>query len=112
MEQNRSPITGYPFFGHVELAVENSDVHLTARLCELSREGCRLYVKNPPLVGTPVLVKIYAWPYFLQVQGKVFPFDSSFGVAVAFGQIESRYVSVLNACLLEEEQKQRNRTVD
>jgi len=112
MEQDRCPMPGYPFFAHAELAVENSDVHLTARLCELSREGCRLYVKNPPLVGTSVLVKIYAWPYFLQVQGKVCRSDPNFGVAVAFGQIESRYVSVLNACLLEAEQKQRNRTVD
>ena len=68
MEEDRSPMQGYPFFAHAELAVENSDVHLTARLCELSREGCRLEVKNPPLVGTSVLVKIYAWPYFLQVQ--------------------------------------------
>jgi hypothetical protein len=103
---------GYPFFAHAELEVENSDVHLTVRLCELSREGCRLYVKNPPLEGTSVLVKIYAWPYFLQVQGKVCRPDPNFGVAVGFGQIESRYVSVLNACLLEAEQKQRNRTAD
>jgi hypothetical protein len=28
---------GYLFFAHAELAVENSHVHLTARLCELSR---------------------------------------------------------------------------
>src|SRR6266403_2867033 len=112
MEQDGSTVQGYPFFAHAEVAVENSDVHLTARLYELSRGGCRLYVKNPPLVGTSVLVKIYAWPYFLQVQGKVCRSDSNFGVAVAFGQIESRYVSVLNACLLEAEQKQRNRTVD
>jgi hypothetical protein len=103
---------GYPFFAHAELSVENSDVHLTARLCELSREGCRLEVKNPPLVGTSVFVKIYAWPYFLQVQGKVCRSDSNFGVVVGFGQIESRYASVLNACLLEAEQKQRDRTVD
>jgi len=102
----------YPFFAHAELAIENSDVHLTARLCELSREGCRLYVKNPPLVGTSVLVKIYAWPYFLQVQGKVGRPDPKLRVAVTFGQIESRYVSVLNACLLGAEQRQRNRTVD
>lgn len=103
---------GYPFFAHAELVVENSDVHVTARLCELSREGCRLYVRNPPPVATSVLVKIYAWPYFLQVQGKICRSDPNFCVAVAFGQIESRCVSVLNACLLEAEQKQRNRTVD
>jgi len=112
MEQDGSTMQGYPFFAHAELAVENSDVHLTARLYEVSPEGCRLYVKNPPLVGTSVLVKIYAWPYFLQVQGKVCRSDPNFGVAVAFGQIESRYVPVLNACLLEAVQKQHNRTVD
>jgi hypothetical protein len=50
---------GYPFSRHAELAVENSDVHLTARLCELSREGCLLYAENPPLVGASVFVKIW-----------------------------------------------------
>jgi PilZ domain len=112
MEQDRSPIPGCPFFAHAELVVENSDVQVTARLCELSREGCCLYVNNPPRVGTSVLVKIYAWPYFLEVRGKVCHSDPSFRVAVAFGQIESRYASVLDACLLEAEQKQRRRTVD
>jgi hypothetical protein len=45
MEQDRNPMQGFPFFAHAELVVENSDVHLTARLCELSREGCRLDVR-------------------------------------------------------------------
>jgi hypothetical protein len=57
-------------------------------------------------------VKIYTWPYYLEVQGKVWRSDPNLGVFVAFGQIESRYVSVLNACLLEAKQKQPNRTVD
>ena len=105
-------MSGYPFFGRAELAVENSDVHLTARLCELSREGCLLYAENPPLVGASVFVKIYTWPYYLEVQGKVWRSDPNLGVFVAFGEIESRYASVLNVCLLEAEEKQRNRTVD
>jgi hypothetical protein len=112
MEQDRSPMPGYPFLAHAELVVENSDLHLAARLYELSREGCRLYVMNPPPVGTSVLVKIFAWPYFFQVHGKVFLSDSDFGVTVAFDHIESRYVTELNACLLDAEQKRRNRTVD
>jgi hypothetical protein len=111
MEQDRSPMPWYPFLAYAELAVEDSDVHLTARLYELSREGCRLYAMNPLPVGTSVLLKIYAWPYFFQVNGKVFLSDPDFGVTVAFDQIESRYVSELNACLLEAEQKQRNHTV-
>ncbi len=41
MEQDRSPMPRYPFFAHAELAVENSDVHLTARLYGLSREGTK-----------------------------------------------------------------------
>jgi hypothetical protein len=112
MEQDRSPMPGYPLHAHAELAVENSDAHLTARLCGLSREGCRLHVVNPPPVGTSVLVKIFAWPYFFQVRGKVFLSDPNFGVAVAFGQIESRDVSELNACLLDAEHKQRDHTMD
>jgi len=99
MEQDRSPMAGYPFLAHAELVVENSDVHLIARLYELSRESCSLYVMNPPPVGTSVLLKIFAWPYFFQVHGKVFLSDSDFGVTVAFDHIESRYVTELNACL-------------
>jgi hypothetical protein len=112
MEQDRSLMPGYPFLAHTELVVENSDVHLIARLYELSREGCRLYIMNPPPVGTSVLLKIFAWPYFFQVHGKLFPSDSDFGVTVAFDHIEPRYVTELNACLLDAERKRRNRTVD
>jgi hypothetical protein len=112
MEQDRSPIPGYPFLAFAELAVEDSDVQLTARLYELSREGCRLYVMNSPPVGTSVLLTVFAWPYFFHVHGKVFLSDPNFGVAVAFDHIESRYVSELNACLLDAEQKQRKHTVD
>jgi len=48
---------------------------------------------NPPPVGTSVLLKIFAWPYFFQVHGKVFLSDPDFGVTVAFDPIESRYVT-------------------
>ena len=102
----------YPFFAHAELVVENSGVHLIARLYELSRKDCSLYAMNPLPVGTSVLLKIFAWPYFFQVHGKVFLSDSEFGVTVEFDPIESRYVTELNACLLDAEQKRRNRTVD
>jgi len=112
MEQDRSPMPGYPFLAHAELAVENTGVHLAARVSELSREGCCLYVMNPPPVGTSVLLKIFAWPYFFQVHGKVFLSDPNFGVTVAFDPIESRYVTELNACLLDAGQKKRNRTMD
>jgi len=102
----------YPFFAHAELAVEDSDVHLTARLYELSREGCCLYVVNSLPVGASVLLKGYAWPYFFQVHDKVFLYDPDFGVTVAFDQIESRYACELNPCLLDAEQIQRNHPVD
>jgi len=52
-------------------------------------------------------VKIYAWPHFFQVHGTVCPSDPN-GVVVAFSEIEPCYVSVLNACLLEMEQKKNN----
>ena len=105
MEQDRSLARGYRFNAHAELTVENSGTHVTARLYELSREHCRLHVSNPFPVGTTVLVKIYAWPHFLQVHGTICRSDLN-GVAVAFSEIESCYVSVLNACLLEIEQKE------
>jgi hypothetical protein len=105
MEQVRSLAQGYRFNAHAELTVEGSGARVTARLYELSREHCRLHVSNPFPVGTAVLVKIYAWPHFLQVRGTICRSDLN-GVAVAFSEIESLYVSVLNACLLEMEQKE------
>jgi len=101
MKQDRSPRPGSPLLARAELTVEDSDVHLTARLSELSREGCRLYTMNPLPVRHIIHLKIYAWPYFFQVRGKVFLSDPDVGVTVAFDQIESRYVSELNACLLD-----------
>ena len=108
MEQDRSPTRAYRFSAHAELTVENSGAHVTARLCELSREHCRLLVSNPSPVGTAVLVKIYSWPHFFQVYGTVCQSDPNFGVAVAFSEIEPRYISVLDACLREMEQKESN----
>jgi hypothetical protein len=105
MEQDLSPKRGYPFFAHAELTEENSGVHGAARLCELSREHCRLHVSNPPAIGAAVFVKIYAWPHFFQVRGTVCHSDSEFDVAIEFGEIEAQYISVLNACLLEIEKR-------
>jgi hypothetical protein len=108
MEQDRSPARTHHFGVHAELTIEKSDAHVTAHLCELSREHCRLQVSNPSPVGTAVLVKIYAWPHFFQVHGTVCHGDPDLGVAVAFREIEPRYVAALNACLLEMEQKESN----
>jgi PilZ domain-containing protein len=112
MEQDRSPKRAYRFSAHAELTVENSDAHVTARLYELSREHCRLQVTNPLTLGTSVLVRIYAWPHFFQVHGTVHQSDPNLGVAVAFGEIEPRYVSVLDACLQEMERKESNSLTD
>ncbi len=109
MEQNRSPMPGNPFFAHAELAVENSDVHLTARLCELSREGCQLQLANTFPAGASVVVKIYAWPHFFQARGTVCYSERNLGVGVVFTEIEPQYTSVLDTFLLEAEDKQRKR---
>jgi hypothetical protein len=105
MQRDRGLTRAYRFSAYAELTVEDSGAHVTARLYELSRGHCRLQISNPPPVGTTVLVKIYAWPHFFQVHGTVWQSDPSV-VAVAFGEIEPRYVSVLNVCLLEIEQKE------
>jgi hypothetical protein len=60
---------------------------------------------NRPPLGTAVLVKVNTWPYFFQVRGTVCHSDPNVGVAVAFCEIEPRYISVLNACLREIEEK-------
>jgi hypothetical protein len=109
MEQGHSPTPGYPFFAHAELAVESTDIHLAARLCELSREGCQLQLANTFQPGTSVVVKIYAWPHFFQARGTVCYSKRKLGVGIVFTEIEPRYTSVLDTFLLEVEDKQRKR---
>ncbi len=108
MEPDRNLTRAYRFSAHAELIVEGSATHQTARLYELSRQHCLLQISNTLPVGTTVLVKIYAWPHFFEVHGTVSQSDPNLGVAVAFSEIEQRYVSALNACLLEMEQQESN----
>jgi hypothetical protein len=107
MEQDRSRQSWYPFFAYAELLVENSDVCLTTHVSELSRQGCHLHLTDRLPAGTLVLVKIYAWPHFLQARGTVCYSEHRLGVGVAFEKIESDYASVLEACLSEAEEQQR-----
>jgi hypothetical protein len=109
MEQERSAMPGYPFFAHAELLVENSDVCLSANVSELSREGCQLHLANTFPAGTSVVVKIYAWPHFFQARGTVCYSERNLGVGIVFTEIERQYTSVLDALLLEAEDKRRKR---
>jgi hypothetical protein len=104
MEQGRHQTSWYPFAAQAELLVEGSSVRLTTRVSGLSREGCHLHLTDTFPVGTPVVVKIYAWPHFFQARGTVCYSEHGLGVGVAFETIESEDASALEACLLEAEQ--------
>jgi hypothetical protein len=105
MEQGRRQAFWYPFVAYAELLVENSNACLTTRVSKLSRQGCYLDLTHTLPAGTSVIVKIYAWPHFLQARGTVSYLEH--GLGVAFENIESDYASALEACLLEAQQKQR-----
>jgi hypothetical protein len=105
MEQDRHQALRHPFIAHAELLVENSDVCLTANVSELSREGCHLQLADTFPVNTSVFVKIYAWPHFFQARGIVRYSEHTLGVDIAFRKIEPQYTSVLDALLLEAEEK-------
>ena len=108
MEQDHSQQSWYPFFAYAELLVENSDVCLIAHVTELSRQGCHLHLTDRVPTGTSVVVKIYAWPHFFQARGTICYSEHRIGVGVNFEKIESQYASVLEACLLEAQQRKSN----
>jgi hypothetical protein len=112
MEQDHSQQSWYPFFAYAELLVENSDVCLVAHAGELSREGCHLHLTDRVPTGTSVVVKIYAWPHFFQARGTICYSENRIGVGINFEKIESDYVSVLEASLIEAEAQQRKATAD
>ena len=105
MEQGRHQTSWYPFVAHAELLVENSSVPLTTRVSQLSHQGCHVQLTDTIPAGTSVVVRIFAWPHFFQARGTVSYLER--GLGVIFEQIESKYASALEACLLEAEQEQR-----
>ena len=106
MERERGKTSWYPFVARAELLVENSNLHLTTRICELSLSGCHLLLTDSMPPGISVLVKVYAWPHFFQARGTVYQWERGRGIGVTFEKIASDFTSAFEACLLEAEHNQ------
>jgi hypothetical protein len=112
MKSEDQQLPPYPFFAHAALLVVNSGVSIATRITALNRSGCLLSVANPLPAGESVVVKVYAWPHFFQIDGTICAHEAGHGMDVAFSKIEPQYRSPFEACLLEAQQRQRTTPIE
>ena len=93
----------YPFVASAELIDERFQTHLSARVSGLSLYGCYFDTINPFPVSTPILVKIVSNLLFFEAHATVVYSQPNLGMGVAFREVHSHFLKILQGWLLEAE---------
>jgi hypothetical protein len=102
MEQEKRRTPRYIFFAAAELLEEKSEVRVASRVSELSLHGCYLDMMNPFPVDTPILLKIWTEETSVfHTKGRIIYAQPNIGAGVQFGDIEPKYLAVLQHWLAE-----------
>jgi hypothetical protein len=102
MEQEKRRTPRYIFFAAAELLEEKSEVRVASRVSELSLHGCYLDMMNPFPVDTPILLKIWTEESSVfHTKGRIIYAQPNIGAGVQFGDIEPKYLAVLQHWLEE-----------
>jgi hypothetical protein len=102
MEQEKRRTPRYIFFAAAELLEEKSEVRVASRVSELSLHGCYLDMMNPFPVDTPILLKIWTEETSVfHTKGRIIYAQPNIGAGVQFGDIEPKYLAVLQQWLAE-----------
>jgi PilZ domain len=96
-QRRRSP--RYSFAGTAEITADNSNASATATVSELSLRGCRLDLKNPFPLSTPITVKIRAGGELFQSKGRIIYQQPGISAGVTFLTIEPQSRAVLRRWL-------------
>jgi hypothetical protein len=107
VEQERRHAPRYSFIANAELVQEKSIVTITARVSELSLQGCYLDMVNPFPVGTIVLIKISSATDSFQAKGKVLYVHPGIGAGVIFVEVSPESQAVLQRWLARAEDEQQ-----
>lgn len=101
MDPDRRRAPRYPFIADVEVTEILSNTKLRARTSDLSLGGCFLDVLNPSPQGTQIRVRISRESGTLNVAGRVAFAVPNMGMGVAFTDIDTSELSVLERWLTE-----------
>jgi hypothetical protein len=97
-ERRRTP--RYPFIATAEVIVPPSTSGLSARVTELSLNGCYIEMANPLLHEAALTVKIYSEGKFFEASGIVVYSQPGLGFGVSFQNIRPQFNMVLKQWLL------------
>lgn len=107
VEQERRHAPRYSFIASAELVQEKSTVSITARVSELSLQGCYLDMVNPFPVRTIVQIKISSATDSFQAKGKVLYVHPGIGAGVIFVDVSPQSQTVLQRWLARAEDEQQ-----
>jgi hypothetical protein len=100
MEQNRRRTPRYPFVGSIEMREGTSEDKRTARVKELSLNGCYVDTKNPYPLGASLAIKLFTEREFFEAQASVVYSNPNLGMGLMFRDTKPYYVMVLRKWLL------------
>jgi hypothetical protein len=100
MSEERRRTLRFPFKATAEVSQVNSEARWSARVTEISLNGCFLQLEEPFPDGTMLLVKIFVEGSFFEASAKVVYSQPQTGVGIAFHDLKPYFVSVLKKWLL------------
>ncbi len=100
MEQDRRRSPRYPFVGSIEMREGSSEDKRTARVKELSLNGCYVDTENPYPMGTSLAIKLFTETEFFEAQASVVYSHADRGMGLMFRETKPYYLMVLRKWLL------------
>lgn len=100
MEQDRRRSPRYPFAGSIEMREGTSEDKRTARVKELSMNGCYVDMESPYPVGTLLAIKLFTENEFFEAQASVIYCRPELGMGLMFRETKPYYLMVLRKWLL------------
>ncbi len=100
MEQDRRRNPRYPFVGSIEMREGASEDKRTARVKELSLNGCYVDTQSPYPLGASLAIKLFTETEFFEAQASVIYSQADQGMGLMFRETRPYYLMVLRKWLL------------
>lgn len=91
----------YPFVATANITDHSTGSIITARLGDLSLQGCYIQMTSPLMKGTEITIHVSVGTSLFQAVGRVVNRQPNRGVGVEFEKVEPPSQAVLEAWLLE-----------
>jgi len=100
LEQDRRRNPRYSFAGSIEMREGASADKRTARVRELSLNGCYVDTESPYPMGTSLAIKLFTETEFFEAQASVIYSQPNQGMGLMFRETKPYYLMVLRKWLL------------